>query len=91
MQLVVLRGLKRLEAQIDANSSTMTQTQSRVDDSTEVDIIGDRDDELAGKADDQKTQQDVLKLESRSHHQMERWKGSRAGRRLKGMARIDAV
>ena len=30
----------------------------------------------------------VLKIEFRSHHQMERWNGSRAGRKLKGCGGI---
>jgi hypothetical protein len=45
-------------------------------------------DELAQEAGGnwaQNTKQDVLKAESCSHHQVERWNGSRAGRRLKGM------
>jgi hypothetical protein len=48
-RLVVLRGLKRSKVQIDTNSSTMTQTQSRENDGTKVDIIRGRDDELAVK------------------------------------------
>ena len=46
-RLVVLRRLKRSEAQMDANSSRMTQTQSRAGESLEVEMIGDRGDELA--------------------------------------------